>query len=423
MSEVLHWLFSLNPERLWALFGATLLIDGARYTALKLFVCVFWESLSGVWRYRAESTEPFLPTVAVLLSAYNEEDTIRATVESIVATYPKLEIIVVNDASTDRTAKILEKLQEQYGFIRSLSRPQRGGKSSSLNLALNYTSADVLVIADTDSHLRSDAIYRIVQPFRNRWVGAVSATLRVRNPFESIVTWCQAFEYANSIFMGRQLADKFDMLVVASGGFSAFRSAAVRSIGGWDVGPGEDGDLTLRLRKAGYRVAFEPHAYGFTNVPATLLSFLKQRRRWNRGAVRYKCRKHVDLAFFWYGNFRVSNLLCLMNCWFFQIFCTYSIFLYWISLVLQTPQDLLWLTTATYLIVFVLHLFQSLLILAHSQHFYEDLIICLIIPVIPFFNACRKVVRLVSITEEFLLRKSYDDNYVPSHVRSATWHW
>ena len=178
---------------------------------------------------------------------------------------------------------------------------------------------------DGDSHLEPAAIWEIVQPFSDPEVGAVSGAVLARNQDTNLCTWLQSYEYLRCIFVGRMFAARMDVLGVSSGAFGAYRRTALRRVMGWDVGPGEDGDLTLRLRKAGYRIAFTPYAQCFTNLPTSWIRLLKQRRRWEWAAVTFECRKHVDMGNCFSPNFRLSNLAVLLDRWIFNVLSVYAL--------------------------------------------------------------------------------------------------
>ena len=427
LTDWIHWLSSLGPDRSLALLGSLLLLDGPRYALSKVVMCL-WDWGRGLWDAcrgvpAAGAGYGHCPSVCVVLAGYNEAQTIEATLNSVWGTYPRLEVVVVDDGSTDGTEAVARRFARGHPGVLVLTRPERGGKASAINFALRYTRAEVIVIADTDSHLDRAAIWEVVQPLEDPGVGAVSATVLARNPFDNLVTWLQAQEYLHGIFVGRMVSARLGILPIASGGFSAFRRSAVDRVGGWDVGPGEDGDITLRVRKAGYEIAFAPYAQCYTNLPTTWWGLFKQRRRWNRGAVRYKCRKHIDMGYVWSRNFRVSDFCVLLNAWVFQIALLYGSWIYLVGLCLSVPEDLGWVVLTGYVFYLASHLVQALTVLYYSSALARDALICTVLPLVPFYQLFQKVARVVSVTEEIFLRKSFEDNYVPARVREATWHW
>ena len=138
---------------------------------------------------------------------------------------------------------------------------------------------------------------------------AVAGNIVVRNADHSVITGFQAIEYMISISQGKQAADLTDQMTCVSGAFGAFRRVALNRVGGLDAGGGEDLDVTLRLRQAGWRTLFAPEAICYTNAPETLAVLIRQRFRWERDAVRLRYRKHRDLLNPFSSRFSVRELL------------------------------------------------------------------------------------------------------------------
>src|SRR5258708_27841956 len=152
----------------------------------------------------------------------------------------------------------------------------RTGKSPALNHALQYTKADVIVGLDGDADVAADAIWEIVQPLANPQVGIVSGAVLGRNPFANLVTWFQANEFLHSVFVGRILSARLGLLGIASGAFAAIPRAILDKGFGWDEGSSGDLDLTLRIRKAGYEVAFAPYAECYADMMPSWWALIKQ---------------------------------------------------------------------------------------------------------------------------------------------------
>ena len=116
----------------------------------------------------------------------------------------------------------------------------------------------------------------------------------VRNYKESLVTTLQAIEYYDTISIGRIISSHLGIYRVISGAFGAFKKEVMDEIKGWDIGPGLDGDITVKVRKAGYKIKFASEAVCLTNVPNTFRKLIKQRMRWDKSLVRFRMRKHKD---------------------------------------------------------------------------------------------------------------------------------
>lgn len=425
-TDWMHWLSSLHRDEFWLIMGGLILVDAPRYALSQAAMCL-WDfakrCIAMLHTSPSDVSSPYLPTVCVILAGYNEAETIEATLGSVWGTYPNLQIIVVDDGSLDRMEEVARKFAADHAGVLVLSRDRRGGKSSALNTALPYTEAEVIVAVDTDSHLAPGAIREIVQPLQDPHVGAVSATVLARNPFANLVTWLQAYEYLQTIFVGRMLTARLGLLGIVSGAFGAFRREVLVRVGGWDVGPGEDGDLTLKIRKFGYQIAFAPYAQCYTNVPTTWRRLFKQRLRWDRSVITFECRKHIDMAYFWQPNFRWTEFVLLCERWFFNIVCVYGLWVYLVWLFWWMPNQAPYVLISLYLCYLAFEVIGPLVVLYYSNTPRRDAAICAIFPLVPLYQFFLKVASVVAITEEIFLRQSFHDDYVPQHVRNVTWHW
>jgi poly-beta-1,6-N-acetyl-D-glucosamine synthase len=422
-----HWLSSLRLDELVSFAWGLLLVDGLRYGLAKIVMCVC-DFACDLRRWLCGRDPPdnhaYCPTVGVILAGYNEAEHIESTLRSIWGSYPRLKIVVVDDGSEDNMAERVRSFARNHAGVLALRRPRRSGKSSAMNFALQYLDTEVVVVADADSDVSPDAIWRMVQPLADPRVGAVSATILGRHPFAKLVTWLQSYEYLSSIFVGRLLAARLGILGIVSGAFGAFRREALDAIMGWDVGPPEDLDLTLAIRKAGYDITFAPYAVCHTDLPGTWYGLARQRLRWDQsGVIRNHCRKHLDMACFWHKNFRLSDLLLLVETWFTNIVCLIGIWV-WIGWLLWTFDDNSWrLILTIYLCYTTFEAVQALSILYYSDEKLHDALICLVVPLAPVYQFLLMVVRTWALLRETFFRSSYHDNFVPLHVREATWRW
>lgn len=424
LTDWIHWLSSIRPNQLWWYLLPLLLTDLPRYT-IECVVVIFADLLRKLKvAYSGQTrTPPFCPQVCLVIVGFNEAKTIGRTLESVWDTYPNLEILIVDDGSNDEMHGVAKRFAVSHPGVRVLRKPNRGGKSSALNLAFTSTDAEVLVCVDADCELEADSIWKVVQPLRDPKVGAVSGNVVIGNAFESTATWLQAFEYLQCIFIGRRLSSRLGMLGIVSGAFGAFRREALVRTRGWDVGPGEDCDLSLKMRKCGFEVVFEPDANCLTVAKRTWIDLIKQRRRWDWGTVTFCCRKHADLMDPRLSHFRWQNMAWLMERWVFNIGLTYAIWAYAIWMCLSPSLQVINLLVLYYLVYVSLGVLQLIGVLYFSRNRKQDLWIGLSIPFLPFYHLFLRLVSLWAITEEFLVRRSFRDEFVPKHVREATWHW
>jgi cellulose synthase/poly-beta-1,6-N-acetylglucosamine synthase-like glycosyltransferase len=237
---------------LCGLFWFVILLDIPRY--FLGFLAVF---ITGSVTRRAQSPIIWPGTASVLIAGHNEAVSFERCVRSLrQQTRKNIEIICVDDGSTDGTGEVLRRLF-RHGLIDvALSVKDRGGKSAALNLAASLAKGDALVVVDCDCTFEEHAIERLLAPLNNKAVGAVAAAVLVRNASNSVVASLQGLEYLFSIYLGRTLQDYFGLVTCVSGAMGAFRRSAWRQVGGMDVGPGEDLDITFRLRQKGYAMRF-----------------------------------------------------------------------------------------------------------------------------------------------------------------------
>jgi cellulose synthase/poly-beta-1,6-N-acetylglucosamine synthase-like glycosyltransferase len=258
LDGMFYWLTGLsNFEVVAALLGIVVL-DVPRYLLTNLAM-VFYDSGKLAF-FRRRRYDPHLPSVCAIISCLNEEETISQTLRSVYGSYPGLEIVVIDDGSTDSTFALASGFAKTHPGVKVIRRPVRGGKGSACNFGLVYTKAEIVVMLDSDSEFGKHAIFHIVQPFREPKVGAVSGAIHVRNVYTGLPTWLQAWEYLATIQVGRILASKLGTLSIASGAFGAYRRSAVLRGYGFDASVAEDLDVTLRLRKSGYKIVFAPLA-------------------------------------------------------------------------------------------------------------------------------------------------------------------
>ena len=190
------------------------------------------------------------------------------------------------------------------------------------------------------------------------------------------------------------------------------------------MGPGEDGDLTIKFRKAGYKIAYVPEASCLTNVPTNFKTLTKQRRRWEWAAVTFECRKHIDAANPFSRHFRLDNFFMMLERWLFNIILVYASVLFWFYLAISFDMRTLKYMLMTYYCVYAFcEVVQSAFVIYYSAVKKRDLWLSVMSPLMPFYYFYMKIVTLIAITEEIFSRRSFRDNFVPERVRNATWHW
>ena len=226
------------------------------------------------------------PPVSLLIAAYNEADNIAETFRSIERQdyTGALEIIVVDDGSTDKTLDILRALQLSNLKIINAN---HGGKAKALNAGIQYVSNEIVVCIDADTFLHPQALSRIVARFLSdpADTAAIAGCVLVKNSRATFMTRLQEWDYFTGIASAKRQQSLYQGTLVAQGAFSAFRTRVVKAHQGWPSVIGEDIVLTWSLIKSGWRIGFEPTAVGFTSAPTTAVGFYRQRKRWARGMI------------------------------------------------------------------------------------------------------------------------------------------
>ncbi|WP_030410289.1 bifunctional polysaccharide deacetylase/glycosyltransferase family 2 protein [Streptomyces sp. NRRL S-1448] len=221
--------------------------------------------------------------VTVLVPAYNEEAGIASTVYSLLAsTHPHLQIIVIDDGSTDATADIAEDIDDPRVTV---IRQPNGGKPSALNTGLAHARHDIVVMVDADTIFEPAALARLIQPLAHPAVGAVSGNTKVGNRRRLLGKW-QHLEYVLGFNLDRRMFEVLECMPTVPGAIGAFRRDALMGVGGVsDATLAEDTDLTMALWRAGWRVVYEESAVAWTEVPGTVRQLWLQRYRWCYGTL------------------------------------------------------------------------------------------------------------------------------------------
>lgn len=226
-------------------------------------------------------------TVTVIVPCYNEEDVIVTSLKSLITqTYPYIEIIVVDDGSTDRTYELAKTFEfdEGYRSLKVLSKPN-GGKSRALNYGIERASGELICSVDADSRLDRYAVELLVQHFQNPKIAAVAGSVKVANA-DNILTKLQALEYIQGLNMVKNGQAFLKLVNIIPGPIGMFRKESLKEVGYYAHDTfAEDCDLTLSLLAKGYKTDFEPDAIAYTEAPENLLDLLKQRYRWTRGIL------------------------------------------------------------------------------------------------------------------------------------------
>jgi len=232
------------------------------------------------------------PGMSIVVPVWNEEKTIAHTLDSMITMKEhykgKLEIIVVDDYSTDKSFEIMSGYAKKHDFIRCFYKDKNKsrGKSESLNQGFGVASHELVGCVDADSYPDPDSLNYIAEEFADPKVGAVTTKLVVMKP-KRIVEWFQHIEYIYSNFI-LMAFDALDSVYITRGPLSLYRKDVMEEINGFlpaHQTPTEDMEITFRIRKAGYEIRGSKKAKVYTSVMRTWKDLFWQRMRWNRGTL------------------------------------------------------------------------------------------------------------------------------------------
>src|SRR3989304_4559830 len=239
-------LTALEVYSLWESVNRAVILWGLTVT---FWTTMLFIPLAVYSKYKEEQLpEPTpYPSLSIIIPAYNEEKVISRTIESLVnEDYPRKEIIFVDDGSTDKTLEIAKRYCDKIKILHK----ENGGKASALNYGMTYASGEII---------------------------------RVRNK-TNLLTQCQSLEYISGIQIMRRAFDYFGATVMVPGALGAFKRKALEESGKYDKSTlVEDFDITIKILKSGFIVQGSTKSTAYTEVPATLSDFIKQRKRWYRG--------------------------------------------------------------------------------------------------------------------------------------------
>jgi cellulose synthase/poly-beta-1,6-N-acetylglucosamine synthase-like glycosyltransferase/peptidoglycan/xylan/chitin deacetylase (PgdA/CDA1 family)/spore germination protein YaaH len=239
---------------------------------------------------RRESRTVFPPIdpkrfVSVLIPAYNEERVIERSVRQVLASERvELEVIVIDDGSSDRTSEVVNEHFAGDPRVRLLT-IANGGKANALNLGLGLANGEIVIALDADTQFEPTTIARLSRWFVDERIGAVAGNAKVGNRINLVTKW-QALEYITAQNLERRALAQLGAMTVVPGAVGAWRKAAILGVGGYPPDTlAEDQDLTIAVQRAGWGVTYDQHAIAWTEAPQTLRQLAKQRFRWAFGTI------------------------------------------------------------------------------------------------------------------------------------------
>lgn len=420
IGEFISYLQALGPSKFLRVFWFFVIFEFFRYFLLDL-VGLLLNRLSlwvnrKKWKRAEVEFKKENPLVSIIVPGKNEGKHIFKLVKSLSEqTYQNYELIIIDDGSDDNTPIICKSLLKN-GLIDQFYRNDvRGGKASAANLGLRFTKGKFIIHLDADCSYDNDAVEKIILPFYyNKDIGGVGGNVMVRNYKESLVTTLQAVEYFNSVGIGRIVTSQFGIYRIISGAFGAFRADVMDKIQGWDIGPGLDGDITVKIRKSGYKIHFAPEAVCLTSVPNTFKKLAKQRYRWDKSLIRFRLRKHRDVLFPTQG-FSLINFISFFENILYNLILNFKWYFYAIDLVINFPDllvhimltNLFLYTVMGYIKLILFGLFRTR---SNAPNYY-------FLPYIPlmviYFGYFLRFVRTRAYFMELFFKASYNDPWNP----------
>ena len=277
---------------------------------LRYFVLVFLSFLhqqerlhipDRVMDYFRTDDQSHFPSVSIIVPCFNEGVVIERSLMSLLQLhYPELEIIVVDDGSTDDTAVRARRLAGCQGNhrVQVLQQPN-SGKAVALNNGIQHARGELIMAVDADSRLDPASLLYAIPHFNDPQVGAVAGNVKIVNR-RNLITRLQALEYIEGLNMVRRSQGYLHAVNVIPGPLGVFRRTVLKQVGGYDDDTfAEDCDLTIKILAHRWKVEYEPYAITWTEAPETINAFFRQRYRWTRGILQ-SLRKHA--ANLWGGS-------------------------------------------------------------------------------------------------------------------------
>lgn len=420
VDDFINFVQFISFGKFFRYFYFFVIFEFLRFFLFELFVLILWRFTK---KFRKDKITKAhyefwtrMPLVSIIVPGKNEGKHIFKLVQSLKQqTYQNFELIIIDDGSDDETERICRSL-ERNGMIDLFVRNEvRGGKASAANLALRLSKGEFVVHLDADCSYDPDAMENIVKLFyTDPLIGGVGGNVQVRNYKESLVATFQAIEYFDSISIGRISSSELGIYRVISGAFGAFRRDALDKIGGWDVGPGLDGDITVKLRKMGYKVKYEPSAICKTAAPDTFRKLAKQRLRWDKSLVRFRLRKHIDVLLP-SKNFSWLNFISFIENIFYNLILNFKWYFYIVD-ILFNFTSLLPFILLTNLCLYTVNYFLKFVIFSAFRLSQKEPI-AYFLPYLPgmvlYFGYFLRFVRTKAYLQELIFKESYNDPWNP----------
>jgi cellulose synthase/poly-beta-1,6-N-acetylglucosamine synthase-like glycosyltransferase len=403
----------LAGTNLFLLAFSVLIFDIPRYTLSLLSLALFGA------RRRSDRVGAGNASVSVIIPTFNGGSGLGPSIASLHRqTLRPLEIIVVDDGSTDETRAVAERARALGLVDMVICHGTRCGRSAAINAAARFASGDLLLTVDADTVFEPTAVARLAAAFSDPRVAGASCNIAISNERDSLWTGLQSVEYLMSISAGRSILDVVEAIACLSGACSMYRREVFLRQGGLDVGPGEDLEYSLRLRRLGYVIRFVPDAWAETDGPTSAISLLRQRARWDRDALRIRFMMYGELSFF-HPFERLPDTLQRLDFILFDLIPTLSLPFYLVYVVLLFGDDAVRFVAAIYFLLLWISIFNMALAFAMFNRSVGlfGLGAALIFPL--YQGVYLKCARFFSYSSEIIFAASRHDDFVPPRVRRA----
>jgi cellulose synthase/poly-beta-1,6-N-acetylglucosamine synthase-like glycosyltransferase len=287
----------------------------------------------------------YQPTVSILIPAHNEEKVIERILQRMTElTYPKdkMQIIIIDDGSTDNTGKLAEEYSRLNGYIEVIHRNREEGgrgKASALNAGFKHATGEIIFCFDADYYPQKDILEKLTKEFADPKVGVVQGRITVLNEPENIVTRLVALERIGGYRIDQQARDSLGLITQFGGTVGGIRRSLLEFLHGWDESNlAEDTDLTFRVYLAGYKVRYIQDAECYEEAVENWRAYWNQRYRWAKGHMQCACKHSLKVM-------KSNNLslrekidgLLLLNVYFMPVLVLFS-FIIGIPLLLKSSQ-------------------------------------------------------------------------------------
>nr|WP_321226738.1 glycosyltransferase family 2 protein [uncultured Psychroserpens sp.] len=364
----------LNTVRLTSFWGTLFIVITTSLVIYK--ACLFVFMLYKFFKYKPidSVTDEELPTVTIIVPAYNEGKQVWDTLMSLAdSDYPqdKIELLSIDDGSVDDTWEWMQKAKKQLGDrLVILQQPENQGKRHALYRGFNLGLGDIFVTVDSDSIVNKDTLRHLVSPFvTNKDCGAVAGNIRVLNNKKAMLPKMLDVSFVLSFEFVRSAESSLNSVLCTPGALAAYRSTAVhnclpewinQTFMGKPSDIGEDRAMTNMILKQGKHVLFQKNAVAYTNVPEEYTGLYKMFIRWGRSNVR----ENLEMAKYIFTDFRKgkkSGIRLLFITQFLEMLMSYPFLLIMLFFV------------ATHPLLFLGSTFMSILILSSfSVIFYSN---------------------------------------------------